>query len=129
MLNLVDFSLGRHLLQEIHARMYVIFLLFVCLCAGSESYAGSQSPVALVAIPSVLAFISIVLFIIVLYVCFHSRTKRSNTAVDCPDYTPSTCTNTQSQDAANTKENAYEIGMQPMRAELKPHTQEHDTSI
>ena len=107
--------------------MYVIFFLFVCLCAGSESYAGSQSPVALVAIPSVLAFISIVLFIIVLYVCFHSRTKLSNTVVDCPDYTPST--NTQSQDAANTKENAYEIGMQPMRAELKPHAQEHDTSI
>ena len=103
---------------------------FICLCAGSESPAGSQSPVALVAIPCILAIITTVLFVIVLCAYIHLRTKLGNTVTDRPEYatldSPPTSNHSQ---AANTKENIYEIGGQLMGAELNPHAKEHDTPI
>ena len=99
--------------------------LFICSFAGSESPAGSQSHIALVAISCTLAVITAVLFVIVLCTCIHLRTKLGHTATDRPEYaTPDSPPTTQ---AENTKENVYEIGGQPMCAEL--NAKEHDTPI
>ena len=102
--------------------------MFICSFAGSESPAGSQSHIALVAIPCTLAVITAVLFVIVLCACIHLRTKRGHTATDHPEYAiPNSPPASNHSQAANTKENVYEIDGQPMCAEL--NAKEHDTPI
>ena len=113
--------------MHIHTSMYVCHL-FICSFAGSESPAGSQSHIALVAISCTLAVITAVLFVIVLCTCIHLRTKLGHTATDRPEYaTPDSPPTSNHSQAANTKENVYEIGGQPMCAEL--NAKEHDTPI